>query len=226
MRKLDEIGDQPLPITKIEKKGKDVFYYFDIPLTGSKSYRVSFEYEAWTPLILSYSEVLQGDDSLFSLLDLVEEIGELQDSYYDTPDEYREDAVKLRGYEVDFKEMSKTKGYEMQNFEDHTLPIKIMATVQYCFMDFIKKQKDLDYISFRANMGDKGRIRLYERFAKMIGKAFNFTVLRKWSTTDFEYTCVNTKRVETILSNLLKIKEITDSGKDIDMFIKEVLESP
>lgn len=240
MRKLYEIGDQPLPISSITRNGDDILYDFSVPLkapegefSGEIHMRVIFARRSLSMRDLRYKSAcfVKGDSHLLPLIEKGNELWDLVKSKI--PDPYN-DGIQMQGYEVLFRPRD-GGNWHMQNFNDHSLPIKIMATVKYCVTDFIEKHKEnLDIISFLADKDDRGRVLLYDRFSKLIGKSLHYNTMQ-FDGHFYEFVCMDPKKLREISFRLSKIKEILDErqvtedtpiqdAEDINAFIQDIAE--
>ncbi|MEN6293890.1 MAG: hypothetical protein ABFD07_17970 [Methanobacterium sp.] len=240
MRKLYEIGDQPLPISSIIRDDDDILYDFSVPLKAPEGefsseirMRVIFARCSLSMRDLRYKSArfVKGDSHLLPLIEKGNELWDLVKSKI--PDPYN-DGIQMQGYEVLFRPHG-CGSWHMQNFNDHSLPIKIMATVKYCVTDFIEKHKEnLDIISFRADKDDRGRVLLYDRFSKLIGKSLHYNTMQ-FDGSFYEFVCMDPKKLREISLRLSKIKEILDErqvtedtpiqdAEDINAFIQDIAE--
>lgn len=239
MRKLYEIGDQPLPIDSISLDDDDIRYRFTVPLKEPEGeffqeirMQVLFVRHRIDMRDLEYKshKFMKGDAYL---LPLIEKLGTLWSQVRGgIPDPYESEALWLTDYEVLFRPID-GGSWHMQNFKDHTLPIKIMATVKYCVTDFIEKHKnEFDAISFLADKDDRGRTLLYDRFSKLIGKSLHYNVMQ-FDGSFYEFVCIDPKKLRNISLRLIRIKEILDerpvtddtpieAAEEINTFIQQL----
>ena len=90
---------------------------------------------------------------------------------------------------------------KMQNFTDRSVPIKIMATVKSCVVDFIEKYRnDVDGISFTSYHLDKGRTILYKRFIDMLGTSLGFKTSIYKDGQDFVFEAID-PRIDTLINS-------------------------
>lgn len=218
MKKLYEIGDQPLPIKSITKDYDDaILYHFEVPLKAPEGryedvlpMKVIFvkRYTRLSDLEHKSKRFLKGDSFILPLIEKCAALWAAVNK--DIPDPYESEALQLKAYEVLFRVDDYDSDWHMQNYNDHTIPIKIMATVKYCVTDFIEKHRnDLDIISFLADKEDRGRVLLYDRFSKLIGKSLHFNTMMI-ERNFFEFICIDPKKLKDISMRLAKIKEILD----------------
>lgn len=222
MKKLYEIGDQPLPIKRVATKGHSVNYYFDVPLQAPEEdftdhipmkVMLMQHTVSMTDLYKKSDNFVKGDYFLPPLIEKNYEIW--ADILSELTNYYDSSALQMQAYEVLFGPISTysyggddISSWKMQNFKDRSLPIKIISTVKSCVTDFLEKH-DYDMIRFLSEKEDHGRCALYDRFSALIAKNIGFGVMKVDRGEEYvEFICIDSKKLKNIFIRLTKIKEL------------------
>lgn len=190
MRKLYEIGDQPLPMNPEKVEEDRIIYTFSItPAKGpyqdmQMDYYVIFEKEEDTPaggLLWEFNgyTIDEFPKEQIAIIRKAEQEGKTL-NMWNVLFSAKIDAAMEDEWEDPIH-------FELLDLEDAELTIKIMRTIENAVTTFFEKHStEIDAVTFAAATMDHGRISVYTRYAKMLEKQLGWKTLAGYD--DFEGT--------------------------------------
>ena len=99
-----------------------------------------------------------------------------------------------------------TRNLSTEMIKDYKYPFIVVPTIQSAMEEFLKEKKP-DVIGFVGNKDDKGRVKMYEKNAKMYSDKFKYKLFLDKSTDYYAFVLFSNLEFENCAKQLIADKE-------------------
>lgn len=99
-----------------------------------------------------------------------------------------------------------TRNLSTEMIKDYKYPFIVVPTIQSAMEEFLKEKKP-DVIGFVGNKDDKGRVKMYEKNAKIYSDKFKYKLFLDKSTDYYAFVLFSNLEFETCAKQLIADKE-------------------